>query len=106
MTPGEPAMREPTMTFTTLSPSISYMSSVSGQNSAYTSSSFFFSSSPSMSRPSFAVLSKTLPSNSRSCCTHYSSTGSTMHSTPRPFLRRVSRKGEEDTCVMLAPVMQ
>merc|ERR1719446_93901 len=75
-THGESAMRELTMTFSTLSP-----------------------------RPSLVVLLSFFPSNSLSCCTAYSSTGSTMYRTSRPFFLRVSRKGEEDTAAMLSPVM-
>merc|ERR1712110_575524 len=54
-TQGESAMREVTTTFSTLSPSTSFMSFVSGSNSALSSSIFFFSSSSSMSRPSFVM---------------------------------------------------
>eukprot|EP00438_Fugacium_kawagutii_P014462 Skav223509 [mRNA] locus=scaffold1160:207113:215164:+ [translate_table: standard] len=67
-TQGESAMRELTSTFSTLSPSTSFMSFVSGSNSAFNSSIFFFSSSSSMSRPSLVVLLSFLPSNSFSCC--------------------------------------
>merc|ERR1719407_88078 len=63
------------------------MSFVRGSNSAFSSSNFFFSSSSSISRPSFVVLFNFLPSNSFSCCTAYSSTGSTMYKTSRPFFR-------------------
>merc|ERR1712207_73479 len=96
-TQGESAMRELIKTFSTLSPSTSFMSFVKGSNSAFNSSSFFFSSSSSISRPSFVVDFSFLPSNSFNCCTAYSSMGSTMYSTSRPFLRRDSRKGDEDT---------
>merc|ERR1712149_121214 len=54
-THGESAIRELTITFSTLSPRTSFMSLVSGSNSALSSSSFFLSSSSSMSRPSFVV---------------------------------------------------
>merc|ERR1711865_1248233 len=77
-THGEYAMRALTMTFSTLSPSTSFMSFVRGSNSALSSSSFFFSSSSSMSRPSLVVDFNFLPSYSFSCCTAYSSTGSVM----------------------------
>merc|ERR1711957_808897 len=77
-TQGESAMRELMMTFSTLSPSTSFMSLVRGSNSALSSSRFFFSSSSSMSKPSLVTLLSFLPSNSFSCCTAYSSTGSTM----------------------------
>merc|ERR1711972_749459 len=103
-THGESAMRELTSTFSTLSPSTSFMSLVKGSNSAFNSSSFFFSSS-SMSRPSLVVDFSFLPSNSFSCWTAYSSIGSTMYRTSSPFLRRVSRNGDEDTAAMLSPVM-
>jgi len=77
-TQGESAIRELTRTFSTLSPKTSFMSFVSGSNSAFNSSIFFFSSSSSMSRPSFVVDFSFLPSNYLSCCTAYSSIGSTM----------------------------
>merc|ERR1712066_25670 len=54
-TQGESAIRPLTITFSVLSPSTSFMSFVSGSNSAFNSSSFFFSSSSSTSRPSFVV---------------------------------------------------
>merc|ERR1719517_360464 len=104
-TQGESAMRELTTTFSTLSPSTSFMSLVSGSNSAFSSSSFFFSSSSSTSKPSLVTDLSFLPSNSFNCCTAYSSTGSTMYNTSKPFLRRVSKKGEDDTAAMLSPVM-
>merc|ERR1719401_737805 len=68
------------------------MSFVNGSNSAFNSSSFFFSSSSSMSKPSLVVDLSFLPSNSFSCCTQYSSTGSTMYSTSKPFLRKGLQK--------------
>mmetsp|Transcript_9693 Transcript_9693/g.25779 ORF Transcript_9693/g.25779 Transcript_9693/m.25779 type:complete len:205 (-) Transcript_9693:664-1278(-) len=104
-TQGESAMRLLTMTFSTLSPKTSFMSLVRGSNSAFNSSSFFFSSSSSMSKPSLVVDLSFLPSNSLSCWTQYSSTGSTMYITSKPFLRRVSKNGEDDTAAMLSPVM-
>merc|ERR1712061_982044 len=104
-TQGESAILELTVTFSTLSPSTSFISLVNGSNSAFSSSTFFFSSSSSSSRPSFVVDLSFLPSNSLSCCTAYSSTGSTMYSTSRPFLRKVSKKGDDDTQAMLSPVM-
>merc|ERR1711874_378376 len=61
------------------------MSFVRGSNSALSSSIFFFSSSSSMSRPSFVMDFNFLPSNSLSCCTAYSSIGSTMYITSKPF---------------------
>merc|ERR1712186_277855 len=83
----------------------SFISLVSGSNSAFISSSFFFSSSSSRSRPSFVVDFSFLPSNSFSCCTEYSSMGSTMYRTSRPFFLRLSRNGEEETAWILSPVM-
>merc|ERR1712078_177097 len=83
-TQGESAMRELITTFSTLSPSTSFISLVSGSNSAFISSSFFFSSSSSRSRPSLVVDFSFLPSNSLSCCTEYSSIGSVMYNTSRP----------------------
>merc|ERR1712039_748203 len=81
-TQGESAMRELTKTFSTLSPRTSFMSFVSGSNSAFNSSIFFFSSSSSKSNPSFVVDFNFLPSNSFNCCTQYSSMGSTMYKHP------------------------
>merc|ERR1719235_3020792 len=78
------------------------MSLLKGSNSALSSSSFFLSSSSSMSRPSFVVDFSFLPSNSFSCCTAYSSTGSTMYRTSRPFFRRFSRNGDDDLSHALA----
>merc|ERR1712021_69731 len=104
-THGESAKRELTTTFSTLSPSTSFINLVRGSNSAFSSSIFFFSSSSSMSRPSLVVDFNFLPSNSFNCCTAYSSTGSTMYKTSNPFLRRVSKKGDEETATMLSPVM-
>merc|ERR1712066_416467 len=104
-TQGESAILELTKTFSTLSPSTSFMSFVSGSNSALSSSIFFFSPSSSMSKPSFVVDFNFLPSNSLSCCTAYSSIGSTKYRTSKPFLRKVSKKGDDDTAAMLSPVM-
>merc|ERR1712151_359248 len=104
-TQGESAMRELTKTFSTLSPSTSFMSLVKGSNSAFISSMRFFSSSSSISRPSLVVDFNFFPSNSLSCCTAYSSIGSTMYKTSIPFFRRDSRNGDEETAAMLSPVM-
>merc|ERR1712032_1177271 len=102
-THGESAILLLTTTFSVLSPSTSFMSFVSGSNSALSSSSFFFSSSSSISKPSFVVDFNFLPSNSLSCCTAYSSIGSTKYRTSKPFLRKVSKKGDDDTAAMLSP---
>merc|ERR1712045_36970 len=104
-THGESAIRELTSTFSTLSPKTSFINLVSGSNSDFNSSSFFFSSSSSISRPSLVVDFNFLPSNSFNCWTAYSSIGSTMYMTSRPFLRKASKKGDEDTAAMLSPVM-
>merc|ERR1712086_575218 len=104
-THGESAIRLLTMTFSTLSPKTSFMSFVNGSNSAFCSSNFFFSSSSSMSRPSLVVDFNFFPSNSFNCCTAYSSTGSTIYNTSKPFLRKFSKKGDEDTAAILSPVM-
>merc|ERR1712051_883202 len=104
-TQGESAMRELIKTFSTLSPSTSFMSFVKGSNSAFSSSSFFFSSSSSISRPSLVVDLSFFPSNSFSCCTAYSSIGSTMYRTSIPFFLRDSKNGDEETAAMLSPVM-
>merc|ERR1719499_184425 len=104
-THGESAMRELMRTFSTLSPRTSFMSFVNGSNSAFNSSIFFFSSSSSSSRPSFVVDFSFFPSNSFNCWTQYSSMGSTMYITSKPFFLKVSRKGEEETAAMLSPVI-
>merc|ERR1719476_413 len=104
-THGESAIRELTITFSTLSPRTSFINFVNGSNSALSSSNFFFSSSSSRSKPSFVVDFNFLPSNSLSCCTQYSSMGSTMYKTSKPFFLKASRKGDEDTAAMLSPVM-
>merc|ERR1719401_3359337 len=104
-THGESAMRELTKTFSTLSPKTSFINLVNGSNSDFNSSSFFFSSSSSISSPSFVVDFNFLPSNSFNCCTDYSSIGSTMYKTSRPFLRKFSKNGDDDTAAMLSPVM-
>merc|ERR1711965_769041 len=67
-------------------------------NWALISSFFFFSSSVSSScRPSFVQHTSLCPSYSLSCCTAYSSMGSTMKSTSRPRFLRRSMKGEFST---------
>merc|ERR1711988_791454 len=92
-TTGDSAMRVPTNTFSTLSPRTSLMSLQSGSYSAFSSSVFFFSSSVSRSRPSFATDFNFLPSYSFNCWTQYSSIGSTMYRTSKPFLRNCSMNG-------------
>merc|ERR1712137_596561 len=104
-THGESAIREVTTTFSTLSPNTSFINFVKGSNSAFSSSIFFFSSSSSISNPSFVTDLSFLPSNSFNCWTVYSSIGSTMYNTSRPFFRKDSKKGEEETAAMLSPVM-
>merc|ERR1711913_150663 len=104
-THGESAIRLLTITFSVLSPRTSFISLVRGSNSAFSSSNFFLSSSSSMSKPSLVVDFNFFPSNSLSCCTAYSSMGSVMYSTSRPFFLRVSKKGEDDTAAILSPVM-
>merc|ERR1712012_350544 len=56
----------------------------------------FLPSSSSMSNPSLVVDFNFLPSNSFNCWTAYSSIGSTMYITSRPFLRKASKKGDDD----------
>merc|ERR1712086_951464 len=104
-THGDSAIRVLTTTFSTLSPSTSLMSLQSGSYSAFISSVFFFSSSVSRSKPSLVTALSFLPSYSLSCWTAYSSIGSIMYTTSKPFLRNCSMNGELDTCWMLSPVM-
>ena len=81
-THGESTMRSLTTTFSTRSPSTSFMSLHSGSNAAMRSSLAFFSSSLSSNlSPSLVHDTSFLPSYSLSCCTAYSSIGSTMNST-------------------------
>ena len=68
-TPVESAMRELTMTFTTLTPGTSFMSFVGGTTSAFSTSSITTTPLPSMTRPSLDVLLSFLQSNSFSSCT-------------------------------------
>merc|ERR1719337_417077 len=81
-THGESARRLETMTLSTLSSSTSFMSLHRPSVAALASSNSFFSSSvSSILRPSFVAEMSFLPSYSLSCCTAYSSIGSTMYST-------------------------
>merc|ERR1740138_1225800 len=89
-THGESARRPDTMTLSTLSSSTSFMSLHSPSDAALASSNSFFSSSvSSIARPSLVAEMSFLPS--------YSSIGSTMYSTSRPFFLRRSRNGEFST---------
>merc|ERR1719460_1044151 len=97
-THGESARRLETMTLSTLSSSTSFMSLHRPSLAALASSNSFFSSSvSSILRPSFVAEMSFLPSYSLSCCTAYSSIGSTMYSTSIPFFLRRSRNGEFST---------
>mmetsp|Transcript_6496 Transcript_6496/g.8751 ORF Transcript_6496/g.8751 Transcript_6496/m.8751 type:complete len:210 (-) Transcript_6496:476-1105(-) len=76
---GDSARRADTTTFSTLSPSTSFMRTHSASVAALASSNAFFSSSvSSIARPSFVAQMSFLPSYSLSCWTAYSSIGSTM----------------------------
>merc|ERR1712182_143566 len=66
-------------------------------NCALTSFFFFSSSVSSSSRPSLVQQTSLCPPYSLSCCTAYSSMGSTMKSTSRPRFLRRSMKGEFST---------
>merc|ERR1711988_1214141 len=68
------------------------------------SNSFFSSSVSSILRPSLVAEMSFLPSYSLSCCTAYSSIGSVMYSTSRPFFLRRSRNGEFSTARFDSPV--
>mmetsp|Transcript_7846 Transcript_7846/g.19566 ORF Transcript_7846/g.19566 Transcript_7846/m.19566 type:complete len:210 (+) Transcript_7846:436-1065(+) len=81
-TQGESTMRSDTSTFSTLSPRMSLMMRHRGSKEDASSSRAFFSSSVSSNlRPSLVQHTSFLPSYSLSCCTAYSSMGSTMYST-------------------------
>merc|ERR1712193_146550 len=95
-THGESTMRSLTTTFSVLSPSTSFINLVRGSNSAFSSSIFFFSSSSSMSNPSLVTDFNFFPSNSFNCCTPYSSMGSTIYRTSKPFFRNDSINGLDD----------
>merc|ERR1719198_1315111 len=105
-THGLSVTRSDMTTFSTLSPRISFISLESGSKSAQSSSQAFFSSSDSSNlRPSLVTETSFLPSYSLSCCTQYSSIGSTMKSTSKlRFLHR-SMKGDVSTAFFVSPVM-
>merc|ERR1719337_381085 len=104
-THGESARRLETMTLSTLSSSTSFMSLHRPSVAVLASSNSFFSSSvSSILRPSFVAEMSFLPSYSLSCCTAYSSIGSTMYSTSIPFFLRRSRNGEFSTARFDSPV--
>lgn len=89
-----------------MSPRMSFMTRVRGSNLDLSSSIFFFSSSSSsMTRPSLVTHTSFLPSYSLSCCTAYSSMGSTMKSTSMPLRLSFSMNGEFSTALRDSPVM-
>merc|ERR1719401_466358 len=103
---GLSARRFDTTTFSTLSSRTSFISLHNPSALAFASSNAFFSSSSSSNfNPSLVALRSFLPSNSFNCWTQYSSIGSTMYITSKPFLRNVSKNGDDDTAAMLSPVM-
>mmetsp|Transcript_22045 Transcript_22045/g.77281 ORF Transcript_22045/g.77281 Transcript_22045/m.77281 type:complete len:238 (-) Transcript_22045:1478-2191(-) len=103
---GDSSRRADTITFSTLSPSTSLITLHRPSVLAVASSSAFFSSSDSsILRPSLVAEMSFLPSYSLSCCTAYSSIGSTMNSTSKPFFFSFSRNGESSTAFWLSPVM-
>ena len=91
-------------TFSTFLSRISFMALQSPSNSALASSNLFFSSSSSgSSSPSLVTQTRFLPSYSFSCCTQYSSIGSTMYSTSKPRFLTRSTKAEFCTASRLSP---
>jgi len=105
-THGESTTRSDTSTFSTLSPRMSFIRRQSASYCDLTSSFFAFSSSVSSScRPSLVQHTSFLPSYSLSCCTAYSSMGSTMNSTSRPRFLSFSMNGEFSTALRDSPVM-
>merc|ERR1719488_363546 len=104
-TQGESTMRLETTTFSTLSSSTSFMSLQRPSVAALASSNAFFSSSVSPNlRPSLVAHNSFLPSYSLSCCTAYSSMGSIMYRTSRPFFLSFSMNGEVSTAFLDSPV--
>merc|ERR1712054_264754 len=103
---GASVRRSETTTFSALSPKISFISLQSGSKSALSSSKAFFSSSDSSNlSPSLVTETSFLPSYSLSCCTQYSSIGSTMKRTSKlRFLQR-SMNGDVSTAFFDSPVM-
>mmetsp|Transcript_15252 Transcript_15252/g.32750 ORF Transcript_15252/g.32750 Transcript_15252/m.32750 type:complete len:206 (-) Transcript_15252:1253-1870(-) len=103
---GESDKRSETTTFSTFSPRMSFMIVHRLSNDAFSSSRFFFSSSvSSISIPSFEQHTSFFPSYSFSCCTQYSSMGSTIKMTSKPFCFSFSRNGLFCTEFLLSPVM-
>merc|ERR1719474_817681 len=103
---GEPTRRLDTVTFSTFLSSISLMTLHSSSNSAFNSSWRFFSSSSSgSSSPSLVTQTNFLPSYSLSCCTAYSSIGSTKYKTSKPFFFTFSTNAEAATISLLSPVI-
>ena len=104
-TQGESAMRFEMATFSTRSPRISFMVPVRSSNALVSSSRVCFSSSvSSSSRPSFETQTSFLSSNSLSCVVAYSSIGSTMRRTSKPFFLKISRNGESRVDASDSPV--
>mmetsp|Transcript_10040 Transcript_10040/g.27487 ORF Transcript_10040/g.27487 Transcript_10040/m.27487 type:complete len:206 (+) Transcript_10040:131-748(+) len=104
-THGESARRLDTTTFSTLSSRTSFMSLHRDSVLALAASNACFSSSSSArSSPSLVAERSFLPSNSFSCCTAYSSIGSTMKRTSYPFFLSFSRNGEVSTARLDSPV--
>mmetsp|Transcript_35098 Transcript_35098/g.87796 ORF Transcript_35098/g.87796 Transcript_35098/m.87796 type:complete len:210 (+) Transcript_35098:388-1017(+) len=105
-THGESTTRSDTSTFSTLSPRMSFIRRHNPSYCDLTSSFLVFSSSVSSSwRPSFVHDRSFLPSYSLSCCTAYSSMGSTMNSTSSPRFLSFSMNGEFSTALRDSPVM-
>jgi len=105
-TQGESVMRFETTTFSTLSPSTSLISLQRPSKACFSSSKAFFSSSDSStSKPSLVQHLSFLPSNSLTCCVAYSSIGSVMSRTSKPFFLSFSMKGEFSSADFESPVM-
>jgi hypothetical protein len=91
-TAGDSAMRFETTTFSTLSPSVSFITLVRSSNCLDSSSRCFFSSSVSSSSiPSLEMHTSFLPSYSLSCWIAYSSIGSAMRRTSKFSARNQQR---------------
>mmetsp|Transcript_9889 Transcript_9889/g.11214 ORF Transcript_9889/g.11214 Transcript_9889/m.11214 type:complete len:233 (-) Transcript_9889:1554-2252(-) len=103
---GDVDRRSVSTTFSTFSPSTSFIDLHSFSKLAFSSSRCFFSSSVSSNfTPSFVRHTNFLSSKSFTCCITYSSIGSTMNSTSTPRRFASSRKGEFSSFFLLSPVM-
>merc|ERR1719217_480404 len=81
------------------------VTSTQGESTMRSETCTFSTSVSSNLRPSLVQHTSFLPSYSLSCCTAYSSMGSTMNSTSRPRFLSFSMNGEFSTALRDSPVM-